>query len=419
MAISILTQPQTFQPVYNPMYYRVTSTNVTQDNFNFVFDIYTGTTATTLVTRILLPPRPDASCIFSPARILEGLLTYDLIPSITAGTANQNCLKQYYIYFGESYGNLITGVTTYSNLNFDSGYTWNAVLNYEQVPSFIYTAYTLSNSTKKFLSDSPATNYFSSAQDRATLSYLNATSAQTGDVSTKIGRAIQVTTYQTSGGNVSNFIYVPIATADTTSSKMIHIPSGVWNLNNVPASLFTYGVGTPGAVVNVATDYKYEVTVWAADSPTAIDIPISETKTYRPAPCTKYQPVNLCWLNSLGGFDYFTFTCINRLTMNLSRTQYKQDLPFNYTVGTRGYTTLDIDARESRLVTSDWVNDQQSNAFKSLLKSIQQYEVQSDGSLLPILIDNNSVEIKKSIVDMLYNYEFSYTYAYKVGTQRS
>ncbi len=105
--------------------------------------------------------------------------------------------------------------------------------------------------------------------------------------------------------------------------------------------------------------------------------------------------------------------------MNLSRTQYKQDLPFNYTVGTRGYTTLDIDARESVLVTSDWVNDQQSIAFKSLLKSIQQYEIQSDGTLLPILIDNNSVEIKKSINDMLYNYEFSYTYAYKVGTQRS
>ncbi len=223
MAITLLTTPQTIQPVYNPLYYRVTSTNVTQDNFNFVFDIYTGTTATTLVNRVRLLPRPDSSCIFSPARILENYLSFDLIPNITGGTVNTNCLKHYYVYFGEEYGALSTGVTLYKNLAFNSGYTFNGVLNYTQVPSWQYTAYTLSDTTKKFLTDSPATNYYSSLQDRATLSYLNATSAQTGDASTKLGKVLLVTVFPFSGGSIINPIYIPASTANTTNANIILI----------------------------------------------------------------------------------------------------------------------------------------------------------------------------------------------------
>lgn len=418
MAITLVTRPQLVMPVYNPMYFRPSSTNVAQDNFNFLYDIYTGTTGTTTINNERLPVYPDGLGQFSPAGILESILTYDLPFNITGGTTQTNTLTRYYVYFGEQYGSLTTGVTSYRNLAWASGYTFTSVLNYDEVPSWQYSAYTLSDSTKKFLTKSPSTIYIRD-NDRETLSYLNIPSGDTGNVANKIGKAVLITTYQKSGGTTINFIYVPTSTGNTINAKLMHFGSGIWNLNNAPASLFTFGVGQPGNVVNVDRDYKYEVSVWAADSPVAIDIPISETKTYYiDDTCTKYQPVRLTWLNSYGGWDYYNFILVSRNTFNVTRNTYKRNLNYNYTVGNVGFIVGDIQARESTQVTSDWLGDQQSQWMKELLKSKAVYELRSDGSYLPIILDASSVEIKKTVNDKLINYEFGYTYAFKVGTMR-
>lgn len=418
MAISFSTLPEKVMPVYNPIYFRASSTNVSQQNFNFIYDIYTGTTGTTLVNRERLPVYPDGLGQFSPAGILQSLLGYD-IPVNTIGGINQSrSLIPYYVYFGEEYGSLTTGVTTYANLNYSSGFTFTSVLNYDEVPIWQYTAYTMNYSLGKFLTKSPSTINIRD-NDRETLSYLNLTSGDTGDVNTKKGKVLLITTYQLSGGSKIFPIYLTAATASTITSRLMHVGTGIWNLNNLNNSVFTFGVGSV-PVVNVNTDYQYDARIWAADAPNILDAPLSETKTYNiDDSCTKYQPVRLMWLNSLGGFDYYNFILVSRTTMNLERKTFKRNLPYNYSVGDAGFTVSDIQARESVQITSDWLGDSQSQWFKELFKSKDVYELQTDGTYLPIILDMNSVEIKKTINDKLINYQIAYTYAFKVGTMRA
>lgn len=103
MATTITEIPQAVMPVYNPIYFKVSSDKTAEEAFNFVFDIYIGGN---YITRERLLPRPNVDyTIFSPARILESYLSYDLSQSYVGSSANTNCILDYKIVFGEEYVN--------------------------------------------------------------------------------------------------------------------------------------------------------------------------------------------------------------------------------------------------------------------------------------------------------------------------
>ena len=103
MAITILSGPQKVMPVYNPIYFKVSSDKTAEEAFNFVFDIYIRGN---YITRERLLPRPGVDyTIFSPARILESYLSYDLSENYIGSSANTNCMLDYKIVFGEEYVN--------------------------------------------------------------------------------------------------------------------------------------------------------------------------------------------------------------------------------------------------------------------------------------------------------------------------
>lgn len=101
MAISIITSPDLYQPVYNPIYTEVSSNLTSQEAFSFLFDVYVNGT---FVTRDRLLPRPGTTrAIYSPARVLESYVSYDLTQNITDVTTSANCIDKYEIRFGEEY----------------------------------------------------------------------------------------------------------------------------------------------------------------------------------------------------------------------------------------------------------------------------------------------------------------------------
>jgi hypothetical protein len=80
MALTLIHTPQHLAPVYSPMWYKVSSTLYTENNFRYVFDTYvTNITAntTTKIHRSKLFPRSDGTGLYSPSRILENYVTYD------------------------------------------------------------------------------------------------------------------------------------------------------------------------------------------------------------------------------------------------------------------------------------------------------------------------------------------------------
>lgn len=411
MAITITTSPQRVMPLYNPIYFRPSSTNVNQPNFNFIYDVYTGTTGTTLINTERLPVYPDGLGQYSPAGILQSLLSYDIPVNTIGGVSQANTMTPYYIYFGEEYGSLTTGVTTYRNLAWASGYTFTSVLNYDEVPSWNYTAYTPQESVlygASFLTKGPNTVYVRE-NDRETISFLNLSGTTTG-----ASQFMVVDVYAQSGGSVQFVSQNGPVLSGTAKNTLIHFGIGPWNLNQIPNALLTGGTQP---MIDFDRDSYYTVNFYSAGDAFTFPTPLFSARTYSlDSSCTKYQPVRLMWLNSLGGWDYYNFILVSRTTMNVSRLTYKRNLSYNYSVGNLGYTISDIQARESVQITSDWLGDQQSQWMKELLKSKAVFELRSDGSYLPIIIDANSAEIKKTINDKLIHYEIPYTYAYKVGT---
>ena len=399
--VDISISPSLVSPVYNPFYFNVNSIHTSQPNFKYVFDIFTGTTVTGIPqSRIKLLPRPggSANCIFSPARVLESYLSYDKnIQNIIAATNSLNHITPYTILFGEEYGLLSTGTTVYSGETSFSGFAFNGVLQYSQIPSWDYTQYDLTSSTSKFLTNQPRSGvYIKNTTDRSTASYMSHIVPGIDPIS----NTLVLTVYRNSGSTlVVNGTYSP----GFNPGNIVHIPTGIWNINNA-------GLGT---LINTNTDSKYDIFISASTGH------ISERLTYLiDTNCTKYDTVRIQFLNRLGGFDYFNFNLVSKKTVNITRNSFKKVLDYNYSVGDRSETILDIDGHNSYSVQSNWVNQDESNWLEELVTSTEVYVINSDGTSHPIIIDDNSVEIKKTINDKLLSYLFTYHSANKINGQR-
>lgn len=385
-----------FQPVYNPIWFDVTSINTAQANFKYVFDVFTGATTTgNSLARIKLLPRPGGSsnCIFSPARVLESYLSYDVrIQNIVVPTNSANHVTPYTIKFGEEFGVLTTGTTVYSALTTFSAYTFNGVLQYEQVPTWNPNLYFPGDATRLFLTNQPRTGvYIKNTTDRGTLSFcqLNLT-----------GLSTSLVTYQNSGGTKT---YKLAHTGIT--SQIVHLPSGIWNLNNIPNS---------GTTVNINTDYKYtlQVTAGAGVYTEALLYLIDDR-------CSKYSTVRIQFLNRFGGFDYFNFNLVSKKSISIKRGEYRKVLDYNYQLGDRGNTVLDVDGQYSYKAQSDWVTDEEAAWLEELFTTNEAYVINSDGTATPIIIEDTTYDIKKSLNDKLFNLSISYQVASKYNGQRN
>jgi hypothetical protein len=99
--ITTISIPQLISPVYNPFYFVVDSDNNTEDNFNYIFDLYDTLTSDRLI-RLRVPAEPVTGYgVFNPQKILS-----NYIDNTFAGST-LNCadgdFKNYYVEVGEAY----------------------------------------------------------------------------------------------------------------------------------------------------------------------------------------------------------------------------------------------------------------------------------------------------------------------------
>jgi hypothetical protein len=137
--------------------------------------------------------------------------------------------------------------------------------------------------------------------------------------------------------------------------------------------------------------------------------------------CSKYTPVRFMWLNRLGCFDYFDATLVSRKFLSINRDTYQKTLAYNYSsnLGNRGSTVVDVTAQEVYLATTNWVGQPTSNWLEELFTSNEVYILDNNtGYLTTIIIDDSSIEVKKTINDKLINYEFNYHKAVQLAIQR-
>ena len=94
--------------------------------------------------------------------------------------------------------------------------------------------------------------------------------------------------------------------------------------------------------------------------------------------CYEFEPLRVCWKNSLGGTDYFTFKQKNTWNSRVARETYRKNLKFDYKIGDRGETISNETIERFWSVTSDYLNDVEALFIQSMFESPEVYIMSRD-----------------------------------------
>jgi len=298
----------------------------------------------------------------------------------------------------------------FSGLTQWSGYTFNGSLEYQQDHSWNPYLYNLTSTNSRFLTNSPsADTYVKNSTDRGYISFYNNFSGTTA----QNPNYTRVSITRISGGTSEIIMANQAYSSFTTDNRILHMPSGIWNLNNLSAGALVTGA-TP--IINIDTDSQYSMTVL-----NSAFTPMSETRIFKiDQTCTKAATTRIMFLGKLGQMEFFNFNLVNRHKIKISNRQiYKQVLPYNYTVGNRGRTSIDSTVQESVTLEANWISDAESQFLVELYESNEVYELLTDGTILPIIVDTDSFEIKRTSVDKLFRCTLDYSYAFTKNNPRN
>lgn len=290
------------------------------------------------------------------------------------------------------------------------GFDFNGVLQYEQVPTWDYTEYKLDGSTKRFLTNQPST-VKTKFEDRGSIGFMNI-------VDINLGYNYSLVVNSTADNILINSLEIPLTIMGVNTqpnSRILEVPAYPWNLNQWSQTLFATDVIT-------TSDISYTLHIIGEDPSTLIKYTVSETKRFEIDNCgTKYEPVRFMFLNSLGQFDYFNATLLSRTTLNTTRESFTKTLDYNYSVGDRGKTIINVNSQEAYTVNTDWVSQETAHWLTyEFFNSTEHYVLDNTtGTIIPIVLDTSSIEDKKRVNDKLLNYQFNYSKALPINTQRN
>ena len=132
--------------------------------------------------------------------------------------------------------------------------------------------------------------------------------------------------------------------------------------------------------------------------------------------CSNCDRVQLTWLNSLGGYDSYEFNCLSGKELETTRVIGERTLTPGYVKGQRGRLNTSNVAKRSKAVSTNFETQTTVDWLESLFMSVDVYEVQSDGSFIPVIIDTNSYSqfVRQ---DKLKQVEFAYSLGYNRKSQ--
>lgn len=170
--------------------------------------------------------------------------------------------------------------------------------------------------------------------------------------------------------------------------------------------------GTP---INLATASYYSVALinsgfdWSA------------IFTYSIVPnCSVFPNVRIMFQNRDGGYDYWNFNYDSKWTIDINRTLYTKQLDYNYTIGDRGRTILNIDANVMYSANTDWISESDYNFLQELVTSGDVYVIDEiTGNKLPINLEDTQYIQKTANREKIFNLTITYRYAYDLNLQGS
>jgi hypothetical protein len=151
------------------------------------------------------------------------------------------------------------------------------------------------------------------------------------------------------------------------------------------------------------------------------------TKTFKVVnKCSKYEKIQLVFLDKLGSFIPFTFELVNKHNLSITRADYQQHYGqyapasnnWRYNTWDRGKKSLDTQVVESYTINSNWVNQSTSDYLMELFTSPEVYWINESGTTIAISITSNQTERKQTINDQIINYQLTFEVSNKNNQQR-
>jgi len=390
--INIYESPDNPSHVYSPFYFALTSSASTQSNFKFFADLYHGeVNPNEFVNRFYFVPRDNGMGIFSPHKILESYVSSNLSASTYGFHTRLESQHTYQIDFGCSYkvnptdtgSTIFTAVTSTSLLNVN-----NSIRQYaDEIPLSERTFIGSTPSVCQLLTDwNPANRQRIRRNDFHTIGIYrmlsNTIAVQCFDSGfTQIG-----TTYITDG-------YDP-------AYDRYEIGVGPANLGNIISGSVHYYLVS--VCLNDLDDERSEQYGFIIDDN-----------------CYKNSPVRISWKNKWGGEDFFSFNMETKKQFSRKNNEWQKHIGYGSLIGERGRTLLNVEVQERFTVSSDWINNQESELLTKCFASQEHWLIDEDGNKLPIILIDSINEPKNVENDFLFNAQATFEYAYPVNTQRT
>jgi hypothetical protein len=200
--------------------------------------------------------------------------------------------------------------------------------------------------------------------------------------------------------------------ADAGNILRYAVPTGTQNIFDIGGSGSTF-------ISNGSLDH-YEVIIGLGDGSNPLpDDDISRRFNYQVIQnCRPYEVIRLAFLNKLGGYDYWNFNLVSKYKSNIKRTQIDRSLDPQYIKGDRGRDVIYSTAVENWTINTDFLTDSDALFIRELVESSSVFIVETDGSIFPVVITENTWDYKSGLLNGFVQYTIDFQKSYDVIINR-
>ncbi len=203
--------------------------------------------------------------------------------------------------------------------------------------------------------------------------------------------------YDESGTIISTF-NIPF---ELGSASLYHLPTGLKNLVN-------------GGYVDQST--ADNTAYWTLVGVDIDDNEVTAKYGYWIESDCKYNPVHLYWLNQMGGWDSYSFIKKNERSIEVEKKRYKQylgdynnattDNPFSTEAFSRSLTEREPIVKTFLNLNSNWLTESEFKYMRDLFrsKSVWMVDDNVDGySVVPVVVEDNNYLMRRERNSRKYN----------------
>lgn len=375
MSVTINSTPVNGSPAYSPNIYSVSSTNSDQQNFQYVAQIYSGTT---LLGELRSVPSPNGNWgKFDVSNVVSGYVEEvvsfddtDVQFSAAEGVVDIR------VDFGESYTSGSSPVRVTGSVS-DSREYFNGSPYYEE---FVDIHTSASNGQHPYLVSLLDTYPQYPLTSRRTIETARNTKQWLYYYS-DIWQAVAQLQIRNDVTNNTAFITLNPSLQNNVDGKVVAF--------RVDAPILEGEVG-----LGTLTDYSVRTRDTNGNAS-------SEWISFKTMDCTYWDLYSLYYLNRFGGIDSFSMQGKANKSIQSRRGSYKT-LP--ETINTSGVVSFDTSKQTNRdhyvnysnryRLTSGWVSEEHQNSAIDLQTSPLVWLERPDGVIIPVRIQSNTLEIK-------------------------